>query len=602
MAPKDHADQTLDGRYRLIKLIGEGGMGSIYLGEHVVIGRNVAIKLLRVEFASSEKIVKRFFREAHAAAAIKHKNIIDIFDLGVAPWGEPYLVMEYLEGESLGSLLGRIGTISLAEACGILEPTLLALAAAHEAGIVHRDLKPENIFITFTESKLQVKLIDFGISKFIYEVGQNKLTQTGSLLGTPDFMSPEQARGQSDVNHLADIYAIGVILYESLTGVRPFAGSNYNELIQNILTQSPKEPVEIDPDFPAEANPIVMRALAKDRKERFQSALELLDAMKELSAFDKREKGLEQLTREVDELSFASGDLGADEDSLSDGIAGKVLDELVRVRTPHWWAWSAWRPGSKGIWFYLVLLGCAAVIAAGIYSSDLFSTKPKDDNPKQPLMAQPMNKAPKSNEDEGILITIEGIPEEGVIFYQDILVPMNPFRVDKKTTITPLRVEAEGYESFSVAVVPVKDKVIKIEMKKVDPKGKKSKTNRVGSTRSERTDPQVNRKPLYGGLTKKQEELAYYRNRSDLKNCHDEAIDFGEVSRTKTLRINMNLRVSAAGNVTDIRLSGRGAGNPLLDDCIENSVGRWVYPRCTKDSTVHYSFALKPQLRERKIK
>jgi eukaryotic-like serine/threonine-protein kinase len=264
MKRNKHSGKVLDGRYEILSLLDEGGMGAVYLGRHVKLGRRVAVKFLRGELKGIKGLVTRFYREARAASGISHPNIIDVYDVGVADWGEPYLVMEYLSGENLASLLARKGPISLAAACGIMEPTLRALHAAHERGIVHRDLKPENIFLMRQENGPPViKIIDFGVSKFL-QGEQTQLTRTGSLLGTPSYMSPEQARGRGTVDHRADIYSMGVVLYNMLSGSLPFVGESYNDLIVNILTEPAKTPTEAYPEFPADAEPIVMRLLEKD--------------------------------------------------------------------------------------------------------------------------------------------------------------------------------------------------------------------------------------------------------------------------------------------------------------------------------------------------
>ena len=214
---KEYEGSVLNNKYRLIRLLGKGGMGAVYLGQHIIIGKSVAVKFLHAEFAAKKEVVKRFYREAQAAAAIGHDNIIDVLDVGISDTGEPYLVMEYLEGESLAALIQRKGVLDLSCACGIMEPVLQALFAAHSKGIVHRDLKPENIFLAHRPGGVpKIKLIDFGISKVTQAGSGEKLTQTGSVMGTPAYMSPEQARGSSDLDHRADIYSTGVILYEML--------------------------------------------------------------------------------------------------------------------------------------------------------------------------------------------------------------------------------------------------------------------------------------------------------------------------------------------------------------------------------------------------
>jgi serine/threonine-protein kinase len=231
----------LDGRYRIVRLLGEGGMGSVYLASHVGLGRDVAIKFLHADLASRDEMVGRFHREAQAAAAIRHKNIIEVFDVGMSPQGEPFLVMEYLEGESLAGLLKRAGPLNLGAACAVMEPTLQALQAAHRKGIIHRDLKPDNIFLAHQQGEPPVvKIIDFGISKFTQGEIDKWRTKTGSILGTPAYMSPEQARGSAGLDHRTDIYSMGTIFFEMLTGALPFAGNNFAEYLSAMLIEDPE--------------------------------------------------------------------------------------------------------------------------------------------------------------------------------------------------------------------------------------------------------------------------------------------------------------------------------------------------------------------------
>jgi serine/threonine-protein kinase len=231
----------LDGRYRIVRLLGEGGMGSVYLASHVGLGRDVAIKFLHADLASRDEMVGRFHREAQAAAAIRHKNIIEVFDVGMSPQGEPFLVMEYLEGESLAGLLKRAGPLNLGAACAVMEPTLQALQAAHRKGIIHRDLKPDNIFLAHQQGEPPVvKIIDFGISKFTQCALDKWRTKTGSILGTPAYMSPEQARGSAGLDHRTDIYSMGTIFFEMLTGALPFAGNNFAEYLSAMLIEDPE--------------------------------------------------------------------------------------------------------------------------------------------------------------------------------------------------------------------------------------------------------------------------------------------------------------------------------------------------------------------------
>jgi len=201
--------------------------------------KRVAVKFLHLELAGQDEVVKRFDQEARVAASIRHKNIIEVYDVGLSTGGDPFLVMEYLEGESLRSLMERTGPMDLGAACAVMEPALLALAAANRQGIIHRDLKPDNIFLTEKNGVSRAKIVDFGISKGARGDGTDmRLTRTGQIIGTPLYMAPEQTRG-TDVDRRADLYAMGVILYELTTGRLPFEATSIYDLIVKHATEAP---------------------------------------------------------------------------------------------------------------------------------------------------------------------------------------------------------------------------------------------------------------------------------------------------------------------------------------------------------------------------
>jgi hypothetical protein len=444
MRTEDKSGQVLDDRYRLVRMLGVGGMGSVYLGTHLKLGRDVAVKLLHADLAGNEDVVRRFYREAQTAAAIRHSNIIDVLDVGTAPWGEPYLVMEYLEGENLADLLARAGPLDLPTAFGILEPVLLALSSAHEMGVVHRDLKPENIFISQRKGESPtIKLIDFGISKFVGGGDKTRLTQTGFMLGTPAYMSPEQARGQTDVDHLSDVYSCGVILYEMLTGDLPFVGQNYNELLVNILTEEPRSPLQVRRSFPRVAEAIVMRALGKESENRFASAADMLAALEPLPGFEQRGASLARLASSRDELSCATGDLG----------------DTIAIGTP-----SAWTPpttaGTQRRWrgplLIAVALGAIGVLGVAAMMI-LLPILERDPAPVEQEIAD-------DDDQYGVLIAVEGTPPGAVVFYEGTEMPQNPFPVDKKHTISVVRIEADGYTPVQVGVLPTEDRTVKVSM------------------------------------------------------------------------------------------------------------------------------------------
>jgi serine/threonine protein kinase/class 3 adenylate cyclase len=272
------------GNYRLLDLVGQGGMGAVYRAVHPEIGRTVAIKLLRSDLAASDEATARFFDEARAVNAIRHEGIVDIFDLGRRPDGSTYYVMEFLTGEDLAHLLRRDGPMRADEAVAIVRQVCAALAAAHRRGIVHRDLKPQNLFIVPRGAERRVKLLDFGIAKLVHELSDRPTTSTGVVLGTVPYMSPEQARGEP-VDTRTDLYSLGCILFECLTGQVPFAASNPLAILARLAMEEPSPPSWHAHRFgiPPALDEIVLRALAKDRDRRY-SDVEELDAA--LAALD----------------------------------------------------------------------------------------------------------------------------------------------------------------------------------------------------------------------------------------------------------------------------------------------------------------------------
>ena len=465
MSADTYTGKTLDGKYRLTTLLGQGGMGSVYKGEHIIIGKMVAIKFLHSELAQNEEVVKRFYREAQAAAAIGHDAIIDVLDVGISPKNEPYLVMEYLEGESLGEMLARTGPMELGAACGIMEPALLALNAAHIKGIVHRDLKPDNIFIVRQQNAPpKIKLIDFGISKFIEGVGGEKLTQTGSVMGTPAYMAPEQARGSVDLDHRADIYSMGVIFYEMLTAKLPFNGSNFTEIIISILTENPVPPLEAFEGFPVEAHDALLHSLNKDPADRYQNALEFVETLKELAAFDGRQDKLTRMAAAANKITFAGGSLGdtsggALEDSQ---VAANVLSQVAaRQGTPAGWTQTKPASGSQTRTLLLVVAAAAIITIGGVITAVFVSGNSSDPAPGTLAPVE----APTAPQPTSVTISVEGAPDGARIFFDDMLVTINPFTVNRVDSNAILRVEKDGFEPFVASVMQNADQKIVVSLK-----------------------------------------------------------------------------------------------------------------------------------------
>lgn len=275
--------RIIAGKYRLIGELGEGGMGTVYAAESTRVGRKVAIKRLHPELAADENAVRRFHREARAAGATGHEHIVEVLDMGVAEDGAPFLVMEYLQGENLAQVLRREGRLTPQRACHLLGQALDALSAVHARGIIHRDLKPDNLFLARHDGSSEtVKVVDFGVSKIRREAGESfetSLTRTGTAVGTPYYMSPEQARGMKAHDHRVDLYAAGVILYQCLSGRLPFDAGNYHALLQAILAGKPPPLEGIAPGVDPELSAVVQRAIAVRPGDRFATAQQMLEAL-----------------------------------------------------------------------------------------------------------------------------------------------------------------------------------------------------------------------------------------------------------------------------------------------------------------------------------
>ncbi len=263
----------VDGRYRVMELIGEGGMGKVYLAEHIEIGKRVALKVLHQSYSRMPDLVERFRREARAASKIGHPNIVDVTDSGTTADGSVYFVMEYLEGVELGSVIERQGAIDIARALKISSQICRALQAAHREGIIHRDLKPENIYLITRDGAADVvKVLDFGIAKTTEAEAarERRLTSPGMAMGTPEYMAPEQAAGRP-ADARTDVYALGAIMYEMVTGLPPYSGDNFMEILTKKATMDPPPPITVRAELPVQVSDLVMASMARNPDDRPQS-------------------------------------------------------------------------------------------------------------------------------------------------------------------------------------------------------------------------------------------------------------------------------------------------------------------------------------------
>jgi serine/threonine protein kinase len=268
-------------RYRVESVLAKGSMGVVYKAIQELIGREVAIKVLHGYLVADEESIKRFHKEAKAASRLNHPNITTLYDYGVLSSGQPYIVMDLLRGNSLAEILKERDYLPYEEAVHIFKQVCEAMQEAHQRGVIHRDIKPENIMLEYTERGVNVKVVDFGIAKFVQEQDDTigKITKTGTVCGSPTYMSPEQC-DDNQVDHRSDIYSLGVVIYETITGKVPFSGAD----IYNVMTMHVKDPpprlkaVRPDLDLPPHLESVLDRALAKFPDDRYQSAMELYDS------------------------------------------------------------------------------------------------------------------------------------------------------------------------------------------------------------------------------------------------------------------------------------------------------------------------------------
>jgi serine/threonine-protein kinase len=274
------------GGYRVLRQIGEGGMGAVWMAEHAMLGRRAAIKILHPSFSARQDIVTRFFNEARAATAISDPGIIQIFDFGFHTDGSAYIVMELLDGEPLDRRLQRFGTLSIRDALRICRQVASTVGAAHARGIVHRDLKPENIFVVRDPEVAggeRAKVLDFGIAKLAGDLGAKQMTNASAVMGTPLYMSPEQCRGAGRVDQRSDVYSLGCVLFALVTGHAPFTAEGTGEIIMQHMIAPPPRPSTRAVGIPAEIDELILRCLAKDPAERFASGTELAAAIDTLT-------------------------------------------------------------------------------------------------------------------------------------------------------------------------------------------------------------------------------------------------------------------------------------------------------------------------------
>ena len=381
---RTHAGSTAElvlGSYRILHELSTGGMGTVYRAQHVLLGRPAAVKLLRRDLTTSPELVQRFVNEARAVTACKHPGIVEVYDFGYTEDGHAFIVMEFLEGESLGRRLARLRLTEI-EAAAIAAGIASALKAAHRVGVIHRDLKPDNVFLVpDPDGGLdRTKVLDFGIAKLADGApSSSQNTQTGALIGTPLYMAPEQARAAAAIDHRADLYSLGCILYHMLVGRPPFVAEGAGEIIALQMFEEAVPPSRLAPISP-EMDRLVMRLLEKEPAARFGSAGEVVTALTHL---DRRPTSRMTHTEPVGDslagLSDSAG-LGIDDTAQHFDQTGAVVASRKRAR----WLWR----GTIG--------AVVAAVAIGVGYAVTSSEEPPVPPPAAPTSRAATTTAPVS--------------------------------------------------------------------------------------------------------------------------------------------------------------------------------------------------------------
>jgi len=454
------------GNYKVVQQIGEGGMGVVYLAEHPVIGRKVAIKLLHSSFARDSETVARFFNEARAIHLIAHPNIVEILDFGQTSDGQPYFIMEFLQGQSLADRITR-GPLPTNEAVAIVTQICDALQAAHDKNIIHRDLKPHNVYLVGPTVKPIVKILDFGVAKMTTgwntsdSGGQSVKTRTGSLMGTPLYMSPEQCRGSGKLDHRTDIYSLAVILFEMISGHPPFVAEGVGELFAKHMLEPPPSLAEVAPRTPPHVVRAVMRALSKNLEDRFPTMGAFAEALN--GRGDVTAPGAARAASQIGTMPGAhpqsAGRPPEDATTLSSAASAVGIDTLAVPRRRF-----------KGM--FAGLLVAALLAGGGIFLMRQPRTPPPAPAPAAPVVQPPAPEPPKPAPPEQVDLRFESEPDgahvlrkvEGKAEPEDLGAAPLDLKLDKSEQSTQYLLHADGFKDRAVTLDASRDRVLHLAL------------------------------------------------------------------------------------------------------------------------------------------
>jgi eukaryotic-like serine/threonine-protein kinase len=486
---------TIDGKYRVVRLCGRGGMGSVYEALNAAIGKKVALKFLD-RTGPNPEAVQRLVREAQAASAAESLHIVQVFDVGQLSGHGSYIVMELLQGENLAQRLAGCRRLPVSEALQVAVHTLRGLRKAHEAGIVHRDLKPENIFLVETgDEPIFAKVLDFGVSKILKPIGEaepGSLTRDGVVLGTPFYMAPEQAQGAADLDERVDLWAVGAILYECLAGQRPFSGKNYEQVIVSICTRDPPDLRSLAPGTPQDLAEVIADALQREPGKRIPSADQFLERLRKVAPdlISSSASG-NRVARPVAVHGPVEADAGS---GARPKVSWSSTDGRPVVRLPRG------KSAGRG---RLALLGAAVMLGAFALTFALAHRRHVQ-RESGPVLSAP---SPRTRASAAIVeLRIVPTPSTALVFVDDQPAPDKVVRGAAGASVR-VRVQAEGHhpsERTVVLAAPSREQVVVLDPA-AEADAAEPKPARPTAIARPGTQPASSAKGIAGGLKLKTE-------------------------------------------------------------------------------------------------
>lgn len=477
--------KLIKGKYRLLHQIAIGGMGSVWEGIHERLRIKVAIKILLPEKVADKENFARFVKEARIASAIGHRSIVEIHDMDVMEDGTPFIVMEFLEGRSLEDYLEEEGPLGALETLDVLIPVIEALKLVHEKGIVHRDLKPDNIYLHKGEQGREIKILDFGISMFAPESGQGSKMQSDLNMGTPFYMSPEQAKGLKEIDHRTDIFSLGIMMYQCLAGRLPFDGDSYSEVFYKIMCRNPDYGRDLaGKGVPGHLINIIKKALEKDPEDRYRSCAEIMEAIGRYRR---------DIMKETTDLPPAECVTPVDAAPREPAVMEPMKNKRLNIR---FFILAAVVPA-------LVMAFAAAGILSSRHDYKVSAVQNEDETTRTGGVQQESQQKSAGKEAR---LHLSFVPAGGGVYYDGARIQDHPFLVTADGKNHTLSIKAGGYETFSTYVIPEhgsEDVFIQIDMVK---KGEGETAGTGDGAAREGWEEPASRKPAEKGKVANEKE------------------------------------------------------------------------------------------------